>query len=1096
MQLIYRLNHFFLFFLLSLTVSTFGQAPEITAIGDQAYCPMSEIPVVSDFSIVSPGGIDIEKIHIQISTGYENGLDNLRLLSGHPDVTASSFNVQEGKLTLTAQNTGAQALADLIAAVKDVVFWSTSPSITGEKIFSFTLDDANYLEKTGHFYEYIPDIGITWTEAKALAEARTNAYGLQGYLATITYHEEAVLSGEQAAGAGWIGGSDSENEGVWKWMTGPEAGTVFWNGGANGSAPNGEYSNWNNGEPNNLGDEDYAHVTAPNVGILGSWNDLPNAGSTGDYEPKGYIVEYGGMPGDPVIVLSVTTKIYIPEVNVSSGARCGPGSVTLTATTTTGDTVYWFDAPTGGSPLGNGTTFSTPAINTETTFYALASVGGCTAGTRTPVQAGILTIPTVSASDVIVCGVGSATFNATASTGAVLWYATPALGSPLATGSSFTTSVLSSSTTYYMEAIDNGCATSPRVPVTATVVYTSAPTSTSPQSFCENSSPKVENLTSIGDNIKWYANATGGNPLATNTGLTSGTYFVSQTISGCESPARTPVDVVVYESPKPKSAAELFPISVCDDELDGSGVNGFSTFDITLNEVDILNGQAASDFSIAYFWQDDFSAASEIANPTNVQNTQAFGQTIYVRVTNRLDSSCFNDTSFEIEVFEMPQILASIELKNCDEDGVTDGFTDYNLNEANALISTNAANESFSHYLTLTDAQNATNPVISSPFNNIVSNTVFVRVETTNGCYKIATIDLNVSATAFSDDYNFEIQACESDDLNDGHTAFDLSAATSEILNLLPPGQPLQVYYYTTLNNALLETNEIQTPNNYINKSPDTEDLFVRIENVENGDCYDIGPYVTLRVNRRPEFVVVSEALVCLNLPPTVLNVLDADGIYNYEWIDENGNSISSTSSADISAAGVYSIIATSAQGCESFPRTITVSASVTATVDNSAITIVENSMNNSIDVNSSNFGIGAYEFALNDIDGPYSDSGFFDQLQAGIHTLYVRDKNGCGITAHDVYILGFQKYFSPNGDGIHDFWQVQGLDPTTMQASPVHIFNRYGKILAVIDAFGGGWDGTFHGKVLPATEYWYNVVITDASGRTRNLNGHFSLLR
>ncbi|MCF6223250.1 MAG: hypothetical protein L3J34_05930 [Flavobacteriaceae bacterium] len=97
-------------------------------------------------------------------------------------------------------------------------------------------------------------------------------FGLKGYLATISSQDESKLTGEQSAGAGWIGGSDAATEGEWKWVTGPENGTIFWNGLSGGSTPN--FAFWNTGEPNQAGDEDYAHITDPSVGILGSWNDL------------------------------------------------------------------------------------------------------------------------------------------------------------------------------------------------------------------------------------------------------------------------------------------------------------------------------------------------------------------------------------------------------------------------------------------------------------------------------------------------------------------------------------------------------------------------------------------------------------------------------------------------------------------------------------------------------------------------------------------------------------------------------------------------------------------------------------------------------
>lgn len=97
-------------------------------------------------------------------------------------------------------------------------------------------------------------------------------------------------------------------------MTGPEAGTLFWRGTSGGTAYGYEF--WNTGEPNQSGNEDYAHITAPGVGLDGSWNDLSNTGaSSGVYQPKGYLVEYGGMPGDPPYPdLAATTTITVESI--------------------------------------------------------------------------------------------------------------------------------------------------------------------------------------------------------------------------------------------------------------------------------------------------------------------------------------------------------------------------------------------------------------------------------------------------------------------------------------------------------------------------------------------------------------------------------------------------------------------------------------------------------------------------------------------------------------------------------------------------------------------------------------------------------------
>ena len=396
----FKLYHI-LFFLILFTDTALSQntPPNIKVSGDQAYCPLSQINIVTDFDIIDPDDTEIEALYIQISTGYINGQDKLTLNNNHPNIN-TTWSSTEGKLTLKSATSGLVNYADIIAAVKDVLFESSSSSISGEKLFSFTIGDANYLPSTGHYYEYIADIGITWTNAKVAAASRTY-FGWQGYLATITSSEESQLAGKQAKGAGWIGGSDQETEGVWKWVTGPENGTIFWNGLSDGSAPPGVYSYWNTDEPNQMGDEDYAHITAPNIGILGSWNDLSNTGAaSGDYQPKGYIVEYGGMPGDPPLDLSASSRIYVPFIeSYNFGMNCGPGTVTLTASASPGS-VLWFESLSSVTPLFTGNSFITPILNTTTTYYILASENGCIEGERQSVIATINDIPVIN-SDVI-----------------------------------------------------------------------------------------------------------------------------------------------------------------------------------------------------------------------------------------------------------------------------------------------------------------------------------------------------------------------------------------------------------------------------------------------------------------------------------------------------------------------------------------------------------------------------------------------------------------------------------------------------------------------------------------------------------------------
>ncbi|CAN1498667.1 Gliding motility-associated, C-terminal domain [Flavobacteriaceae bacterium] len=440
-------------------------APIVTATDNQTYCPLTSVNIATTINIIDPDDTSTDAIYIQISSGYINGQDQLSLNNAilHPTIT-SSWNASEGKLTLKSPTNGtAVTYTDFVSAIKDVQFSNSSTNPSGTRNFSISIGQANYLPRNGHYYEYVPNLGITWTDAKSAADIKTY-YGLKGYLATITAADEAQLAGKQAPGAGWIGGSDAETENVWKWITGPEAGTVFWNGTSNGSSPN--FAFWNSNEPNQAGDEDYAHITAPGVGIAGSWNDLSNTGDlSGDYQPKGYIVEYGGTPGDPVLQLSASTTLTIASITSTLPAsRCDSGTVTLQASATAG-IINWYDELTGGTNLGNGTSFTTPSINNTKIYYVETATASCSSS-RTAVEAKINITPTITStnSPSTNCGPGLFTLNATPTEGNINWYSQIG-GSIVGTGLSYTTPTIPTNTTYYAEAVNSGCINNTKTPI-------------------------------------------------------------------------------------------------------------------------------------------------------------------------------------------------------------------------------------------------------------------------------------------------------------------------------------------------------------------------------------------------------------------------------------------------------------------------------------------------------------------------------------------------------------------------------------------------------------------------------------------------------
>ncbi len=477
-------------------------------------------------------------------------------------------------------------------------------------------------------------------------------------------------------------------------------------------------------------------------------------------------------------------------------------------------------------------------------------------------------------------------------------------------------------------------------------------------------------------------------------------------------------------------------------------------------------------------------------------------KTYFVRLFDTVNQ-CFSIVSFNVKVFPNPTIVQPSSIKHCGS--VTAIFDlDSRINQ----ITNSNSNYQVSFYASNADLI-AGNFITNSTSYSSASTTIYVKVvdASQNSCSAITTLNLVVFSLPGATTNPTPIEKC-----ND--TGFEIFDLKNKELQMLGTTSSTSVVfkYYKDQNDALLNNgNVILSPNNFTNTQINYQKIFVRLNSLTDIDsesniaCFTIfeldlyvRPFPVNNLLNRPYTICIDQE-TNTTYPVEVKTLLD-DATYSFVWYNGfdgiAGNEIvgANSSSYFTDIVGVYSVKITNISNaalCSSIFNFTTQNSLIPNRLTSNPSELIAFEVDNVITVTATPVSSDY----LYSIDGIYwQESNVFTSIPEGEYTITVLNKFGCGEEkSTSIVVADFPKYFTPNGDGYHDTWNIKGT--SALDHVTIYIFDRYGKLVKEIAPNGLGWDGTFNGNQLPATDYWFKLIYTK-DNVTKEFSSHFALKR
>ncbi|WP_281227974.1 T9SS type B sorting domain-containing protein [Flavobacterium aquiphilum] len=515
--------------------------------------------------------------------------------------------------------------------------------------------------------------------------------------------------------------------------------------------------------------------------------------------------------------------------------------------------------------------------------------------------------------------------------------------------------------------------------------------------------------------------------------------------------------------------------------------------EVILNNNNFLGGQwfgAAGKNEAVAFDVKAYETAADAQNqvnalPSNWNNTIPWGQTIYVVIKNTVNQQS-NVVPVDIKIETAPLYTNPKNIEHCELDTNASIF---DINHTVSEIIGSQTNLTVSFHKSEIDATNGSSPLptlytISGKYAK-----VYFRVTNpSTGCFSVSSFDLIInSSPVFT--IPKDVSICDKFPLN-----FNFKAVESEIIG---NQSNLKVTFYESDADALNNSNPL--PEIYtFNSSP--KPIYFRVTNVLTG-CFLVSKF-GFNLNLRTIFSNPKDLIICQspnlnykldNFDPQIQEIRNGQnnniaGFYNsYDDASNKINEITfpynvkkkeneiffrveNSSMASCFDVGSFFIYLRAENQNANIPFSVKISD--------------WKSERNEIEILAS----GNYEYSIDGLI--YQDIPVFKDLLPGEYQIFIRDRGSCSVISEKVFLMMYRNFFTPNGDGINDYWNV--IASSGGANVKIMIYDRYGKFIKSLKGDSIGWDGNYNNNPMPSSDYWFEIVTEQG----KILKGHFSLKR